>query len=379
MELIHDYPLTEVEQGLKYYFTVLGVQPDTVLTPEEALEYMLEMGRRHGRHLPAGSQPGKRMIYNQRLRSAIIDAGQEGLEGSPGKAVARHLTAQDEELEILPGYDIAAWRLFRYMPAYWHSNEYFDVYYCASGVSRIIFEKGTISLRAGSLLILAPGVRHATACYSDDAVVFCYDVRSSTFEQVFWNQLNSGSLMEQFFREALSHRTHAAYLQFDTEMDETILQLLQRIYAEYADPQNYGAQLINALMSEFFILLLRGYEGSARLPRTEDFYWKHEFSAVLTYIEHHFHDKKLPEMAQDLNYSERQINRIVSRITGNNYSHLILRLRMERAAALFQNKMTPEEVAFSVGYSSLSSFYRAFTAWYGQTPAEYRKTVILRS
>ena len=82
-------------------------------------------------------------------------------------------------------------------------------------------------------------------------------------------------------------------------------------------------------------------------------------------------------MARELNYSERQINRIVSRVTGDNFSHLILRLRMERAASMFQAKMTPEEVAFEVGYTSLSSFYRAFTAWYGQTPAEYRKTVNL--
>ena len=202
MEQLYEYPLTDAEQGLKYYFSLLGVSTNAVLSPEEALQYMLEMGRRHGRHMPAGTQPGKRMIYNQRLRSAVLNLSQEGLESSSGRAVIKHLSAQDEEMEILPGYDIAAWRLFRYMPAYWHSNEYFDVYYCASGISRIILEKETISLPAGSLLILAPGVRHATACYADDAVVFCYDIRSSTFEQVFWNQLNLGSLMENFFRRS---------------------------------------------------------------------------------------------------------------------------------------------------------------------------------
>ena len=41
---------------------------------------------------------------------------------------------------------------------------------------------------------------------------------------------------------------------------------------------------MNSMMTTFFLLLLQRYEGTAKLPRNEDFYWKHEFSAILSYI-----------------------------------------------------------------------------------------------
>ena len=86
----------------------------------------------------------------------------------------------------------------------------------------------------------------------------------------------------------------------------------------------YQSQLLNALMSTFFILLLRRYEGTARLPRTEDFFWKHEFSAILSYIQANYATVTQAELAQQFHYSERQISRIVQSCMGMTYNQLIL-------------------------------------------------------
>ena len=81
----------------------------------------------------------------------------------------------------------------------------------------------------------------------------------------------------------------------------------------------------------------------------------------------------LTGIAKHFHYSERQINRIVKGCTGDTYAHLVLRLRMEHAASLFNAGAEIDLTAEASGYSTLSSFYRAFTAYYECTPGEYRK------
>jgi AraC-like DNA-binding protein len=59
---------------------------------------------------------------------------------------------------------------------------------------------------------------------------------------------------------------------------------------------------------------------------------------------------------------------------GISYHQLILKLRMEKAAALIkQQSASVEAIASAVGYSTVSSFYRAFTKYYGTTPVVYMK------
>ena len=117
---------------------------------------------------------------------------------------------------------------------------------------------------------------------------------------------------------------------------------------------------------------LRRYEGTARLPRTEDFFWKHQFSAILSHIQTHYADITLTELAKRFHYSEKQISRIVHSCMGISYHQLILKLRMEKAAALIkQQSASVEAIASAVGYSTVGSFYRAITKYYGTTPIAY--------
>ena len=48
---------------------------------------------------------------------------------------------------------------------------------------------------------------------------------------------------------------------------------------------------------------------------------------------------------------------------------------MEKAALLLkQSSLTMDEIAAAVGYSGVSSFYRAFEQYYSCSPGSYRKT-----
>ena len=281
---------------------------------------------------------------------------------------------QSEERYMLVDHDISVGRMLRYMPSHWHTNSYFEIYYAFSGTCPIYFQNEIIELKKGTVLIVAPSAVHASPCFSDDSVLVYYLVRSSTFDQVFWNQIPSDSLMAAFFRQALNGQHSSSYLHFETGEDEDIHRLLLEIYHEYYRDAPYQTQLLNALMRTFFIRLLRRYEGTARLPRTEDFFWKHEFSAILSYIQVHYATVTLPVLAERFHYSQRQIGRIVHNCMGMTYNQLIMKLRMEKAAGLLrQNSASVNAIAAAVGYSTVSSFYRAFTKYFGCTPGSFIK------
>jgi transcriptional regulator GlxA family with amidase domain len=66
--------------------------------------------------------------------------------------------------------------------------------------------------------------------------------------------------------------------------------------------------------------------------------------------------------------------------TGSSPARMLLRLRLERAAELLCTTGLPlKEVGVRAGMAHLSAFGRAFRAWYGMTPSEFRRNNRLRS
>ena len=77
-------------------------------------------------------------------------------------------------------------------------------------------------------------------------------------------------------------------------------------------------------------------------------------------------------LAARLKMSVRTLNRGFA-ADGTSYREVLDSLRRERAARYLEDdRVSLAEVAFLLGFSELSSFYRAFKRWTGRTPAEAR-------
>lgn len=369
-----DLSMTKVEKLLKQCYTERPDMEGRILTSEELAAYV-------GWLVDTVAPRPEFSLSTEDLPDFLANSSHSALARqlllSPGdrrtrSAISSSYGQQKEQQYILENHDISVNRMLRYMPPQWHRSGFFKVYVTLSGTCPLRVADERIPVRPGTVLIVAPEVLCATPCYDDDCVLLTFMLRSSTFESVFWNQLSEDSLLSGFFREALGHTHHAAYLQFETESDGELYALLTRMYREYFHPQSYSSQLLNALMSEFFILLLRRYEGTARLPRTESFRWKHEFSAILNYIQQNYATAGIEEVAETFHYSRRQIGRTVQKYTGQTYAELTYRLRMEKAGRLLRTgELTMNEIARRSGYTTLSSLYRAFTKYYGCPPGQY--------
>jgi AraC-like DNA-binding protein len=77
-------------------------------------------------------------------------------------------------------------------------------------------------------------------------------------------------------------------------------------------------------------------------------------------------------VARALHMSVRTLHRSLQR-EGTTFHEILSQLRQEQAAQhLAGSTLSIAEVGFLLGFSELSSFYRAFKGWTGKTPAEFR-------
>lgn len=373
VERLDDLPMSTVETLLK---RCLADRPDIagrILSSEELQAYVTWLIRTYGHaHGKATQEMLPYFTPDNEMTRIAAELAVHPDSKQMVQRLSRDLAVQNEEGFIAPGQDISVGRMLRWFPSQWHTSTYFAVYYAFSGTCPIHFQNEIVQLKQGSVLIVAPGVVHATPCYGDDMVLVFYMMRASTFKSVFWNQLGDDNLLSKFFRLALDSAQATSYLYFDTEKDPDVAHLLLQIYQEHQEGQLYSKQMINSLMRLFFLLILRRYEGTARLPRTEYFFWKHQFSAILSYIQTHYQHATLAGVADQFNYSAKQVGRIVRDCTGESFGDLIRGMKMKKAAELLRDmKMTPEDVAEAVGYATVHSFYRSFTDYYGKPPLEW--------
>jgi AraC-like DNA-binding protein len=95
------------------------------------------------------------------------------------------------------------------------------------------------------------------------------------------------------------------------------------------------------------------------------------------YIRAHFtEDLSLPQVAQLANTSPFHFCKTFKRATGLTFTKFLSHVRIESSKNLLINpQLRVSEVAFEVGFQSLTHFNRVFHKLLGQSPTEYRLNV----
>ena len=89
--------------------------------------------------------------------------------------------------------------------------------------------------------------------------------------------------------------------------------------------------------------------------------------------EHHGDDLSLGEVAKAVHTSSFYFCKLFKRATGFNFTMFVSRLRVEKSKNLLLNpNLRVSEIAYEVGFQSLTHFNRIFKRITGQSPTEYR-------
>lgn len=99
-----------------------------------------------------------------------------------------------------------------------------------------------------------------------------------------------------------------------------------------------------------------------------------------TYInEHQTEDLNLTQVARAVNTSTFYFCKVFKKATGINFTDYLSRVRIEKSKNLLLNpNLRVSEIAFEVGFQSLTHFNRVFKRVLGQSPTEYRARLLGR-
>lgn len=93
------------------------------------------------------------------------------------------------------------------------------------------------------------------------------------------------------------------------------------------------------------------------------------------YIQERYQEQlSLDDAAKAVNASTRHFCKVFKQATGITFTDYLSRVRVEKAKAMLRNpNLRVSEIAFAIGFESISQFNRSFKRVVGQTPTDYRR------
>ena len=259
-----------------------------------------------------------------------------------------------------------------YTPAIPHHHNFFEMFFVLEG--RCIHQVGENRsiLHTGDLCFIQPKVTHSLDV-NDESVIIDVLIRRSTFRQYFYSILRGDNLLSNFFMSTLLSRPGIDYLLFHTRNDLDLHYAFIELCSETFDKEAYYNELINAVVTKIFVLLMRRYVDDCELPgnQPED---SDTAIRIARYIQDHAGDVTLVSMAKAFHYSPEHASRMIKRYTGHTFSQLLTSIRMENAKQLLRDtSVSVLDIALQVGYEGSDQFIRAFRRLNDMTPSEYRR------
>ncbi|MGN1193109.1 MAG: helix-turn-helix domain-containing protein [Dorea sp.] len=343
----HFAKLNSVEQRLKTYYHMY---------PERHLD------------LPCEQADVEDLVERAFLHSETQEKGFSENDRSTFKNEISEVTFIRENM------DISFVRHMRYTPAFWHKHEFFELLCILRGSCKNIFSNREFVMQTGDICIHAPGTIHTVSAFHDDDILINILIRKSTFEKEFMGLMEGNSILSSFFNRIFYKTVNIPYLLFHTGDAPELVTLIGKAYLEEASRHRYQKQMVNALISQFFILLLQNYEHSIEIPTIKFDEEDVKLMYILRYMQSNYKTISLKELAEFFHYSERQLQRIIIAATGMTFRDNIQKQKMEQAAYLLQiSELSISEICEQTGYTSPNNFRKIFSKYYGTTPSEYRK------
>jgi len=249
-----------------------------------------------------------------------------------------------------------------------HSHDYVEMVYMCAGQTRHTVNGTAITLRKGELLMLGQNARHAIDPAGETDVAVNFIVRPAFFSGTLPFLGEEETPLRRFVVSCLTGETEAGYLLFHVADILPIQNLIENLLYTLMEETPNKRGILQMTMGLLFTQLMNHTE--ALQFETQE---QNALISVLRYIEEHYRDGSLTEIAERLHYELPSLSRLIRQKTGKNYTELLQEKRLSQAAWLLRNTgKNVDEIANAVGYENLSYFHRLFAARFGLSPRRYR-------
>lgn len=253
-----------------------------------------------------------------------------------------------------------------------HRHNYIEVIYMCRGTTTHILNGNQVTLEEGDLLFLNQNAVQEILPAGKEDIAVNFIVLPEFFNTAFSMMGTDDNLLKDFLVSALCGKDgKTSWLYFHVSDVLPVQNLIENmVWTIFYDSSNERS--CNQITMGLLLLQLMNH-----MDKMETGGRKYETqftAAVLGYVEEHYREGTLSELAAQMKYDVCWLSREIRRRTGRTYKELLQEKRMQQAAYLLKNsRLSVSDIIDSVGYDNTSYFYRKFRERYGMGPKEFRK------
>lgn len=249
-----------------------------------------------------------------------------------------------------------------------HVHDYVEMVYMCRGSTTHIVNGTRIELRQGELLLMGQNTRQEIMPAGEDDIAVNFIVRPEFFSATLPFLGDDETPLRRFIVDCLCGETDSGYLLFQVSDVLPVQNLIENlVWTLISDTPN--RRNINQTTMGLLFMTLINYADRLTVHNPE----QGTILQVLRYVEEHYKDGSLTEIAELLHYDPAWLSREIKRRTGRNYTDLVQEKRLSQAVWLLKNTgKRVDEIALAVGYENVSYFHRIFARQYGISPRKMR-------
>jgi AraC-like DNA-binding protein len=262
-----------------------------------------------------------------------------------------------------------------------HIHQYIEVIYVYQGQCTVVLQEGEMNLSEGGMIMIDKHTPHTVKGITNFDIIIDMKLKHDYLSSGILSQFTNKSIISQFLIDSLIDSRRANnYLYFPFAERSKIPGIMEQIMCEYFDRDFFSSDMINGYLFILFTELIR-QSNSSTSTQIDNIKQKDVIVLdFLKYIDDHFKECSLTEMADHYKYHPNYISAVLKKATGKSFKDLLQIQRINKAALYLLNSDLPiPDIAEEVGYTSVSFFYKKFNDFFHQTPKEFRENQSMHS
>lgn len=204
----------------------------------------------------------------------------------------------------------------------------------------------------------------------DEIIIIGVLIQKEAFFKTFFPILAADKNVFNFFLAPQNNQFSEEFIHLRFQKPSYVRRLLELMVLEYAHPKRDTQDILQPLVAALLLLVAREYASHVDSEASRSL-----IEEILHYINTHLERVSLKQLGADLAYHPNYISTLLRQETGQSFSEIVLEQRMERAVALLKGTdLSIEMIVPMLGYSNTSNFYKAFKAYFKQSPRGYLET-----
>jgi len=249
-----------------------------------------------------------------------------------------------------------------------HTHDYVEIVYMCQGSTTHIVNGKKVELLAGDLLMLGQNALQEILPAGEKDIAVNFIIRPEFFSATLSYLGDDETPLRKFIIDCLCGENETGFLHFRVSDVLPVQNLVENLLWTLISDTPNKRGINQATMGLLFMQLLNHTDKlTVNDPEQET------ILSVLRYVEEHYRDGSLTEIAAMLHYDPAWLSREIKRRTGKNYTDMVQDKRLSQALWLLKNTAKKvDDIAAAVGYENISYFHRLFAGRYGMSPKKMR-------